>query len=56
MYHIFADFYLNCPKAPYTHIIKISLKIIKVVVCESFCEGFPNSATHTSFRYFLFCT
>ena len=50
MYHNFADFSLIVGKHLYTHINKFSLKMIKakVVVYKPFCEGFPNSAAHTS--------
>ena len=53
MYHSFAVFYLKLSESSYTRTLinfdKFSLKFLKVtVVCKSFCEGFPNSAAHTS--------
>ena len=49
MYHSFADFILTVRKHMYTHTDKFSLSRIKVkVVYMSFCEGFLNSAAHTS--------
>ena len=49
MYNNFADFYLNCGKAPVTRTLIIFTKSIKLkVIYKSFSKGLPNSALHTS--------
>ena len=49
LFHNFADFYLNCWKAPVTSTLIRFTKSIKLkVLYKSFFEGFPNSASHTS--------
>ena len=49
MCHNFADFYLNCRKAPvHVHLYIFTKKFKDKVEYKSFCEGFPDSAAHTS--------